>query len=113
MAKFLDPDNNMLISCDSFIKAMTIWLRNYNFSGGLFKNDRLLILNNDDRKIFHYNIANFFLQNYIGIKQNTEYTTLLNNIIEKTDIDYIDVDNNLLKTSEEKVIVYFNLFNLF
>lgn len=90
----------MLISIESFSKAIKSWLKTSTYCGSVFPSDSSINLFSVERKNFHQHLANFFLQNFSNKVENN----VLNIMIEKSDLDYFDVEGNLQKNEFEKVI---------
>lgn len=89
----------MLISIESFSKAIRSWLKTSNYCGSVFPSDSSINLFSVERKSFHQHLANFFLQNFSTKVENN----IFNVMIEKSDLDYFDIDGNLHKNEFEKV----------
>lgn len=101
-AKSLDVDNNNFISEGTFIRAMIKWIKSSCFYTGLYRNNLTLLCGLNERKIFHYSLATFFVQN-MNNEINDQFYSLLGGFQEILDLDFIDFEQNLNKTAEEKV----------
>ena len=101
-AKNLDVDNNNFISESTFIRAMTKWLKSSGFYTGLFRNNLSLICGPNERKIFHYILASFFVQN-LNNEINDQYYFLVAGFQDVIDLDFVDFEQILNKSAEEKV----------
>lgn len=86
---------------------MAKWIKSSLFYNGLFKNNLSLISGPNERKIFHYSLLSFFIQN-INNEINDQFYFLLSSLQEVTDLDFVDFEQNLNKSAEEKV--FFTIF---
>lgn len=98
----MDVDNNNFISETTFVRAMTKWIKSSGFYTGLFRNNLSLICGVNERKIFHYILASFFVQN-LNNEINDQYYSLVSGFQDITDLDFVDNEQNLNKSAEEKV----------